>query len=291
MEVAERLPTMNTYYTLLGIEPEASQEAIVAAYTRQRDRYNPDRVAEMDDELRQTAEERAAAIERAYHVLSDPQRRRQYDASINLAPANSKAPQAAARRSLTARERIYAAVGVLVALALIGTVWVITGRNNGVSSQAMGEVNRPAPTFNLTTLDGGSVSLDQYRGQVVLVNFWGTWCEPCKRELPALEQAHKQLGDQGLAVVGVNLTDDELAQGTSEEQIKAFLDQFSVTYPIALDRQGEVTNAFRVFPLPTSFFIDVQGRIRYVHVGELTLDDVTARFTELKQEATALNTQ
>ncbi|WP_255603333.1 TlpA disulfide reductase family protein [Oscillochloris sp. ZM17-4] len=136
-------------------------------------------------------------------------------------------------------------------------------------------------------MSGDTVNLTAYRGQVVLVNFWGTWCEPCKRELPALQAANERYGDKGLTIIGVNLTDDEQSQGVSEDGIRTFAEQYNLTYPIALDRDGSVTDAFRVFPLPTSFFIDAQGQIRYVHVGELTLDDVAARFTELQREGLA----
>jgi peroxiredoxin len=278
---------MNTHYALLGLEPQASRDEIEAAYQQQRERYNPERVADLDDDLRQVAGERTAEIERAYAILSDPVRRRQYDISIGIAPAESGPARASARRQLSPREQMFAAIGVLAALALVATIWVITGRGD-VQSQAMGEVNRPAPTFSLQTLAGGSVNLTAYRGKVVLVNFWGTWCEPCKRELPALQTANERYSDKGLVIIGVNLTDDEQLQGVSEEGVRQFVAQYNLTYPIALDRDGSVTNAFRVFPLPTSFFIDAQGRIRYVHVGELTLDDVTARFTELQQEGLAL---
>jgi len=175
----------------------------------------------------------------------------------------------------------------VAALALIATIWVLTGGEAVSQAQPMGEVNRPAPPFTVPTIDGGTVSLDSYKGQVVLLNFWATWCEPCKREMPALESAHQELGDQGLAIIGVNLTDDELVQGHNQEAIAAFIAQYGVTYPTALDLDGELTNAYRVFPLPTSFFIDGEGRIRYVHIGELTREDVQARFLELKEEASA----
>jgi peroxiredoxin len=277
---------MSTHYTLLGLEPQASGDEIEAAYQRQRERYNPGRVADLDDDMRQVAAERTTAIERAYTILADPERRRQYDISIGVAPAASGPPSA--RRRLSPRERMFAAVGAVAALALVVTIWVITGRGSDVQSQAMGEVNRPAPAFSLQTVAGDSVSLTGYRGKVVLVNFWGTWCEPCKRELPALQAANERYGDKGLAIIGVNLTDDEKMQGVSEEGIRTFVAQYNLTYPIGLDHDGSVTTAFRVFPLPTSFFIDAQGRIRYVHVGELTLDDVTARFTELQREGLAL---
>lgn len=276
-----------TYYSLLGISPEASPEEIEAAYARQRERYNPERVVDLDPEVRQVAVTRSAELQRAYTILADETRRRQYDASLR----GVESPKAAEARGLTPRERTFAAVGALVALLLVGGIWVLTGRDVAPASQAMGEVNRPAPGFETPTLAGDSLRLDDFRGQVVLLNFWATWCEPCKRELPALEAAHQQYADQGLAVIGVNLTDDELAQGNDQAEIKAFLDQFGVTYPVAMDMQGDVTNAYRVFPLPTSFFIDGTGRIRYVHIGELTLNDVTARFNELRQEASRAGAQ
>ncbi|NJO06282.1 MAG: redoxin domain-containing protein, partial [Chloroflexaceae bacterium] len=143
-----------------------------------------------------------------------------------------------------------------LALLLIGVVWMLTDRTELPS---VGEMNRRAPDISLPTLAGDELRLSDYRGQVVLVNFWGTWCEPCIRETPALQAAYTELKDQGLVIVGVNLTDDEIRQGNSLEDVQAFVDQFQVSYPIALDMEGEATRAFRVFPLPTSFFIDRRG--------------------------------
>jgi peroxiredoxin len=277
---------MGSYYTALGVAPDASNEAIVAAYNLQRDRYSPERVADLDPELRNVAEERSAEIERAYAVLSNSERRRSYDASLR-SPAGEAAETARSSRNLSSRERTLAAVGAVAALALVAVIWVLTGRGAPPEGTEMVEVSRPAPAFATSALDGGTVSLADYSGKVVLLNFWATWCEPCQRELPALQQAHQTYGEQGLAIIGVNLTDDELAQGGDQEKIRAFLDQYGVTYPTALDFEGEITNAYRVFPLPTSFFIDQQGRIRYVHIGELTLEDVAARFYELSSTDSA----
>lgn len=272
-----------THYSLLGVEPDASQEVIEHAYAQQRERYNLERVSGLDPELRQVALARSAELERAYRILSEPARRRQYDASLSGAPVAAHAAQ----RGLSPRELTFAIAGAVVAVVLIAAIWVFTGRSSEPQGQAMGEVRRPAPSFVSPALDGGSISLADYRGQVVLLNFWGTWCEPCKRELPALQAAHEQLGSQGLAVIGVNLTGNELLQGGDEAQIRAFLDQYGVTYPIALDRDGTISNDYRVFPLPTSFFIDAEGAIRYVHIGELTLDDVKATFARLRPSASA----
>lgn len=278
---------MSTFYALLDIHTTASQEEIDTAYAYQRERYNPDRVASMGDEIRQTAEQRLAELERIYQVLSDPERRRQYDVSIGLAAPEQFSLQQS-RRGLSTREIWYTAGGMLAALALIALIWTLTGREE-TQLPAVGEVNRPAPDFTLPALGGGEVRLSDYHGDIVLVNFWGTWCEPCRREMPALQASYEQLRDQGFVIIGVNLADDEKIQGRTEADILSFAEQYGVTYPVALDVKGEVANAFRLYPLPTSYFIDAQGHIRYVRVGEVTLDEVKALFTQLKQETVALS--
>ncbi|WP_298820406.1 J domain-containing protein [Chloroflexus sp.] len=269
--------TGHNYYNLLGVSVDADQATIAAAYEQQRQRYAPERLVDLDHELQAVARERLAELERAFRILSDPERRRQYDISQGLITP----PSRPARRGLSRNEALGALTFALLAVGLVVAVWVFTNRNT-LSGQAMGEINRPAPNFSAQELRGGTIELAQYRGKVVLINFWGTWCEPCKRELPALQQAYEQFSDQGLMIIGVNLTDDEQMQGQTIEDVAAFLAQYGVTYPIALDLDGKITEAYRVFPLPTSFFITTDGQIRYVHIGELTLTDIAARFAELR---------
>ncbi len=260
------------YYNLLGVPPTASQSAIAAAYEQRR------RQLLGSGDPSTTTHDQLTELEQAYAVLSDPEQRRQYDRRYGSGPASS-----ATRRGLNRRELISAFAFAFVAVGLIVTVWMVTNRET-LSGQPMGEVNRPAPNFRAETLRGGMIELEQYRGKVVLLNFWGTWCEPCKRELPALQQAYEQLASQGLMVIGINLTDDEYVRGETLTSIAAFLDQYGVTYPIALDTEGSITEAYRVFPLPTSFFITTDGHIRYVHIGELRLTDIVARFNELRPD-------
>jgi peroxiredoxin len=280
---------MSNYYTKLDIQPDASQAEIQTAFDRQRSRYNPELVAGVDPEIRQVAEQRTAELEHIYHVLADPQQRQQYDVSIGLASAESSVPRVSSQRALSVRERWYVLAGALVAILLISAIWVLTGRENSPQIAAVGEVNRPAPDIVLPALGGGEIRLADYQGKVVLVNFWGTWCEPCREEMPALQAAYDQLQDQGFVIIGVNLTDGEQTRGMTEADVRDFLDVYGVTYPIALDMEGNVASDYRVSPIPTSFFIDPQGRIRYVRVGELTFEDVKARFGQLKQETTALH--
>lgn len=269
--------TGHTYYSLLGVSPTADQAAIAAAYEQQRQRYDPARLADLDGELATIARQRLAELEHAYHVLSDPERRRQYDISQGIT-APSTPP---VRRTPSRKEVISAFIFSFLAVGLVAIVWLMTNRDT-VNTPPMGQLDRPAPNFTAPELRGGTVELAQYRGRVVLINFWGTWCEPCKRELPALQQAYEQFSEQGLMVIGVNLTDDEQVNGKTVEDVAAFLAQYGVTYPIALDVDGKIAEAYRIFPLPTSYFVTTDGQLRYVHIGELTFADIAARFAELR---------
>lgn len=136
------------------------------------------------------------------------------------------------------------------------------------------EVGRPAPAFRLRTPDGPATELTDYRGQYVLLNFWASWCGPCRGETPAL-QAFFERQSPGLVVVGVN---QQEGAGTARE----FADGFGVTYPIALDTDGQVSSAYRVSTgLPVSFLVDPEGVIRDVHLGALTDDDLAELAAEL----------
>ena len=125
----------------------------------------------------------------------------------------------------------------------------------------VGDGERPAPAFALETLEGDTVRLAELRGQVVLLNFWATWCAPCRVEMPWFEQLHRERAADGLVIVGA-FTD----VGTPD-LVRSFLAERSITYPI-----GQATPSLRrafggVRGLPTSFLIDRQGRIRHSVTG------------------------
>ncbi|MFL5802806.1 MAG: redoxin domain-containing protein [Roseiflexaceae bacterium] len=276
---------MDTYYTALEIPTTATVDEVEAAYQRQRARYSPERVAALGAEFRQIAEARTVALDQAYVVLSDAARRAEYDNQLNgAAPLRRRAPGA----GLSRREVLMALGGAIVGLLVIGLVWVLSGRNAQPALPPVGELNRPAPDFTLPGLNGQDVRLSDYRGKVVLVNFWGTWCEPCKEETPALQQSYQKLRDQGLVIIGVDLRSQEGDGAEGVENVRSFTERYGVTYPIALDVKGEVARAFQIYPIPTSYFIDPSGTIRYVRPSTLTAEEVEVLFTKLRQATSAL---
>jgi cytochrome c biogenesis protein CcmG/thiol:disulfide interchange protein DsbE len=277
---------MDRFYTLLDIPTQATAGEIDAAYRRQRDRYSAERVAALGDEFRAIAEARGAELDRAYAVLSDQARRREYNASIGIASA-TPAASVARRSGLSRRELIMAAGGALAGLLAIAIVWVLAGRGAGPALPPAAQANRPAPDFALPAIDGTTVRLSDYRGKIVLVNFWYTGCAPCREETPALQAVYTRLSAQGLQIVGVNVRANERAGPAGEADIRRFVDGYGVTYPIALDTDSQVDRDYQVYVLPTSFMIDQEGKIRYLLFSATTAEGVEALFNKLQQETAA----
>lgn len=118
-----------------------------------------------------------------------------------------------------------------------------------------------APNFKLPGIKTGKLtSLKRYRGKVVYLDFWASWCGPCRQSLPMLNELRKELKASGFEVVAVNL-DEDVADA------KAFLKQFPVSYPILLDPKGKVPQKYELPGMPTSFLIDRKGKVRNVHIG------------------------
>ena len=155
---------------------------------------------------------------------------------------------------------------VLTWALILGMVWTVVSRVSPDQPQAQaGSVPKEgfaAPDFTLSLLDGGEISLSELRGKVVLVNFWTSWCPPCRKEMPAIESVYRSYKDMGLVVIGLNLTAQD-----SKQAAASFAQEVGVTFPIALDLDNSVGNLYRVTALPTSFFIDRKGVIRSVIVG------------------------
>ena len=136
------------------------------------------------------------------------------------------------------------------------------------SALAMGSrppaAGMPASEFSLTDLQGKAHSLEQYKGKVVLLNFWATWCKPCTSEMPAMQTVYDQLRDKDFVVLAVNELEDEA-------KVREHIHQYKHTFPVLLDHENRVANQYGVFGLPVSVFIDQQGVVQeYIKGGLLT---------------------
>ncbi len=179
-------------------------------------------------------------------------------------------------------------VGVLAVAAVVATLAVTELRTRGTSSiggftvanyRARAEVeNTPAPDFELPSLEGGSpIALSSFRGHVVVLNFWASWCAPCRLEAPGLRRVSERYHDRGVRFLGVDYRDNDAAG-------RAFINEFRLRYPSVTDPSGSLAYDYGLIGFPTTFIIDAAGTIRYRFVGYLdedvlqkALDDVVSR--------------
>ena len=129
-----------------------------------------------------------------------------------------------------------------------------------------------APGFNLTDMDGEQHTLDDYRGKVIMLNFWATWCPPCLREIPSMESIYQDLGDKGFVVLAVN-------QFVSPDHVFAYMGQLSVypTFPVLFDPDSRVSELYGVKGLPTTLLINRQGKVVYRAIGGRDFDHPRVR--------------
>jgi thiol-disulfide isomerase/thioredoxin len=142
----------------------------------------------------------------------------------------------------------------LVCTALLGLGYAAAAPNDPFASGVA------APSFQLDSAAGKAVNLADYKGQVVLLNFWASWCGPCRKEMPILEQLHKQYKSKGFTMVGVNV------EPNSADAVN-WLKSTPVSFPILFDRDSSVSKLYRVQGMPNTVIVDRNGKVRYVHRG------------------------
>jgi thiol-disulfide isomerase/thioredoxin len=127
-------------------------------------------------------------------------------------------------------------------------------------SSVVGASSTVAPGFSLPSRSGDTVSLEKLKGKVVMLNFWASWCGPCRQEMPLLDQMHKRYSALGFTLVGVNVD-------TDSKDAEAWLSKTPVSFPVLFDRDSKVSKLYEVSAMPSTVFIDRKGNVRYLHRG------------------------
>ena len=155
--------------------------------------------------------------------------------------------------------RWFLPLAALPLLALLAYGFVLDPRS--IPSPLVG---RPAAAFSLTAFDGNALTLESFRGKVLVVNFWASWCNPaCYEEAPVLERAWRTYRSRGVVVVGIDMQD-------TAEAAQEFIRRFELTFPNAPDHGGKMAVEYGVYGVPETFFVDRTGTIRAKHVGAVT---------------------
>lgn len=128
------------------------------------------------------------------------------------------------------------------------------------SSLPAGEVSGPAPDFTLKSRSGENVKLSELRGDVVMVNFWASWCGPCRKEMPLLDDLQEQYRDYGFTILGVNVDEDR-------DAAMKLLEHVPVDFPILFDPESRVSELYGVDAMPSTYLVDRDGKLRYLHRG------------------------
>lgn len=159
------------------------------------------------------------------------------------------------KKRLVIRSVILLLLGAAVAYTLYANF-----TKEDVKKVAIGD---KAPDFVLVDMNGEKHRLSDYEGQGVFLNFWGTWCKPCEREMPYMDNQYKQFKDKGVQVLAVNVGESDLA-------VTKFIDKHNLSFPVVIDKDGQVQTAYKIGPLPATYMIDKDGKVVKYHTGQLT---------------------
>jgi cytochrome c biogenesis protein CcmG/thiol:disulfide interchange protein DsbE len=168
----------------------------------------------------------------------------------------------------------------LILTPAILAISILVSCNQRKSESNKGSENLTAESFSLETVDASKkVSLDDYKGKPVIVNFWATWCGPCKEELPVFQKMWNRYKDKDIAFIGIDVMDDR-------SNAAKYIKNNDITYTILYDQQGEISSKYKVVALPATFFIDREGKIAVKNYGPFIGDEGEKKFKLYVKEIT-----
>lgn len=184
--------------------------------------------------------------------------------------AAGKASSQAAERPAWKRRLMSATMGIAAMMML---VLLVVPRGEATASLVVGQA---APDFDLETLDGGQVRLSELKGKPLILNFWASWCQPCVKEMPDFQELSDTYQEQGLQVYGINV-------GESKVAVANFQQRVGVTFPMLLDLEDRAQTAYKILPLPATFFIDETGTIRAIYQYQMSKNQMEREVLRLLQ--------
>lgn len=163
--------------------------------------------------------------------------------------------------------------GSILAILLLTIVYITFTTGKQEKKEAL-VVGLEAPDFEVVDLEGNIFRLSDYRGKGVVLNFWGTWCKPCKREFPAMERQYKHFDEQGVKLIAINNDQTDL-------EVQTYVKNMDMTFQVAIDKTRSILNAYNVVPLPTTILINQDGIVEKVITGEMTEAQIIAHFESI----------
>lgn len=154
-------------------------------------------------------------------------------------------------------------VGLVLALIVAGLLLTQGNAKNEFSSKSSSDAKELVPNFTLKLMSGGNFNLSDYKGKPILINFFASWCLPCREEMPVLEKIVHEYESKGVMFLGIAVDDTEV-------KMKDFIAKYGVTFPVGLDKTSAIQKSFGLYGIPTTYFIDKQGVINYFHSGSVT---------------------
>ncbi len=194
----------------------------------------------------------------------DNEKQEQMSESVELAQATQTVSATKRRRKMIQM----IVLAMFVALCLY-TVWSTVLDQPSELYDSYELMDKQVPNVTLQGLDGKQYKLSDFRGKPVMLNFWASWCGPCRAEMPLLNKQYEAAKAKGLVVLGINLSENV-------QTVKGFVKEYKLTFPILLDNDSTAADRFGIDPIPTTFFVDKEGIVQDLHIGELdkeTLDE------------------
>lgn len=139
------------------------------------------------------------------------------------------------------------------------------------------KVGDDAPNFTLVDMNGVEHKLSDYEGQGVFLNFWGTWCKPCEKEMPAMDNQYAAYSDQGVQTLAVNIAQ-------SDFEVQKFIDKYDLNFPVVIDKTKSVMTQYNIDPLPTTILVTPEGKVKQIITGEMTEAQIAGFMESIKPE-------